>query len=247
MATAAEVLPLTWYAEDQAIGKGLNYTYPVWSSATANANANVEIPGPPAKLGDVCTGNNGSRWVFVQASSTITAGNVIYINQQFMANVLSSASLIISSYGITAPTSNMKIGFAQFNNGLPSSIRLSTTQVVANPNDYFWACLGAEAGLQVNIGATSCQRGAVNPVLSQTMKGAIVTTIDPGTSVSFVNLIGRVAVITTNTQTSVVLDLCRVCKLKHLRSMVQKMFCILHTMKCMIHMHSLVTLRLVYT
>ena len=189
MATAAEVLPLTWYAEDQAIGKGLNYTYPVWSSATANANANVEIPGPPAKLGDVCAGNNGSRWVFVQASSTITAGNVIYINQQFMANVLSSASLIISSYGITAPTSNMKIGFAQFNNGLPSSIRLSTTQVVANPSDYFWACLGAEAGLQVNIGATSCQRGAVVPLLSQAMKGAIVTTIDPGTSVSFVNLL----------------------------------------------------------
>jgi hypothetical protein len=189
MATAAEVLPFTWYAEDQAIGKGLNYTFTVWSSATANANANVEIPAAPAKLGDTCTGNYNSRWIFVQASTTITAGNLVYINQQFVANVLSSASLIISSYGITAVTSNIKIGFAQFNNGLPSSIRLSTTQVVANANDYFWACLGADAGLQVNIGATSCQRGAVIPVLSQTMKGAIVTTIDPGTSVSVVNLL----------------------------------------------------------
>jgi hypothetical protein len=189
MATAAAVLPLTWYAEDQAIGKSLNYTFSVWSSATANANANVEFPGPPAKLGDICRGNNDSRWIFVQASATITAGNVIYYNQQFVANVLASSSLIISSYGITYPSSNMQIAFAQFNNGNPNSIMLSTTQVVANPNDYFWACMGAAAGLQVNVATTSCQRGGVIPVLSNVVKGSIVTTADNASSISATSLI----------------------------------------------------------
>jgi len=75
--------------------------------------------------------------------------------------VMASTSFLVSSFGATQITSDILIGFAQFNNGSPGSILLSTTQVVAKTNDYFWACLGADAGLQVNVGATSCQRGGV--------------------------------------------------------------------------------------
>lgn len=187
MATA--VKPLLWYCEDPKIGMALNYTITPYTSATSYAQVNVEFPGPNAKLGDVCQGNNNSKWVFVKASTTITAGNVIWISPQFTANVMASSSFIISSFGSTYPLSNINVGFAQFNNGTPNSIMLSTTQVVAQPNDYFWACLEADAGLQVNVGATSCQRGAVQVYHSNVTKGSIVTTADNSASVSVTELI----------------------------------------------------------
>lgn len=186
MATA--VTPLTWYAEDAEIGQGLNYTYTVWSSATTGST-NMEYPAPPAKLGDQAWGNNGSQWVFVQASASITAGNVIWISPQFKANVMASTSFLVSSFGSTQITSDIVVAFAQFNNGSPGSIMLSTTQVVAKTGDYFWACLGADAGLQVNVGATSCQRGGVVVFHSNVTQGSIVTTADNNASVSATNLI----------------------------------------------------------
>jgi hypothetical protein len=186
MATA--VTPLTWYAQDAEIGQGLNYTYTVWSSATTGST-NMEYPAPPAKLGDQAWGNNSSVWVFVQASASITAGNVIWISPQFKANVMASTSFLVSSFGATQITSDILIGFAQFNNGSPGSILLSTTQVVAKTNDYFWACLGADAGLQVNVGATSCQRGGVVVFHSNVTQGSILTTADNNASVSATNLI----------------------------------------------------------
>ena len=185
-AVFAAVSPLTWYAEDQAVGKGLNYTYTVWSSSTANANANVEFPGAPAKVGDVAVGQNNSRWVFVQASSTITAGNMIYITPSFKANNLPARTLgsLASWFGPTQQPNLGNFGFAQFNNGSPSSIMLSTTQVMANTNDYFWALLEATSGIQVNIGSTSCQAGIVTPQASGLLNGSIVTTLDNSSSAS---------------------------------------------------------------
>ena len=186
MATA--VAPLTWYAQDAEIGQGLNYTYTVWSSATTGS-ANMEYPAPPAKLGDIAYGNNGSKWIFVQASASITAGNVIWISPQFKANVMASTSFIVSSFGSTYALSDIQIGFAQFNNGSPGSIMLSTTQVVAKTGDYFWALLEAIAGIQLNVGATSCQRGAVQVYHSNVTQGSIVTTADNSASVSVTNLV----------------------------------------------------------
>ena len=187
MATA--VTPLTWYAQDGEIGQGLNYTYTCYSSATTGS-ANMEYPAPPAKLGDVAIGNNNSEWVFVQASASITAGNVIWISPQFKANVMASTSWIVSSFGATQASERYSdLGFAQFNNGSPGSIMLSTTQVVAKTGDYFWACLGADAGLQVNVGATSCQRGGVVVFHSNVTQGSIVTSADNNASVSATNLV----------------------------------------------------------
>ena len=186
MATA--VAPLTWYAQDGEIGQGLNYTYTCYSSVTTGS-ANMEYPAPPAKLGDIAYGNNGSKWIFVQASASITAGNVIWISPQFKANVMASTSFIVSSFGSTYALSDIQIGFAQFNNGSPGSIMLSTTQVVAKTGDYFWALLEAIAGIQLNVGATSCQRGAVQVYHSNVTQGSIVTTADNSASVSVTNLV----------------------------------------------------------
>ena len=186
MATA--VTPLTWYAEDAEIGQGLNYTYTVWNSATTGST-NMEYPAPPAKLGDQAFGNNNSWWLFVQASASITAGNVIWISPQFKANVMASVSWINSSFGGTQALGILNVGFAQFNNGSPGSIMLSTTQVVAKTNDYFWALLAADAGIQVNVASTSCNRGPVGVYHSLVTPGSILTTADTTTTASATNLV----------------------------------------------------------
>lgn len=181
----ATVSPLLWYSEDPKVGFGLNNTFTVLTSVAQPTN--MEFPAPPAKLGDTCQGNNNSKWVFVQASTTITAGNVIWISPQFKANNMPAGASIGTTWGGTQVSSYGVFGLAQFTNGSPTNIQSSLTQVTAQPNDYFWACLEAEAGLQINC-ATSAQANTA-VYASGTLPGSVVTTSQTTTTASAAYLV----------------------------------------------------------
>jgi hypothetical protein len=181
------VTPLVWYADDPKIGLGLNYTYTTYTSVAQATN--VEFPGPPQVVGDTCYGINNSKWIFVQASTTITAGNVIWISEQFKANNLLTNPSLATSFGATAVLSDIHIGFAQFNNGGSLNIASSLLQALAQPNDYFWALLEAAAGIQLNVATTSCQRGPVAVYHSGAKPGNIVTSADLSTTASATYLV----------------------------------------------------------
>lgn len=179
--------PLNWYAEDPRIGMGLNFTVTAWTSAAQTTAP--ELPGPGAAVGDTCNGQNNSKWIFVQASTTITCGNVIWISKTYKANNLLGNPSLGTTFGGTQALSDITIGFAQFTNGLITNIQTSSAQVTAQPNDYFWALLEADAGIWVNVANTSCQSGAKAVYQSQAKLGSILTTADTSTSASATNLI----------------------------------------------------------
>jgi hypothetical protein len=178
------VSPLLWYSEDPKVGFALNNTFTAWTSVAQSTI--VETPGPISKLGDVCQGNNNSKWVYVQASSTVTAGNVVYISPQFTANNIgTSANATALVVPASLAKSNLNIGIAQFTNGNPTNIQATGTQVVANTNDYFWACLEAEAGLQINTSG-SITAGTVVYVANAT--NGSVTVAGSTSAVTLLNL-----------------------------------------------------------
>lgn len=112
-----------WYTMDNKEGVDLNL---IQSSVTITNDPSV--PAPRAKLGDRVQGNLGSEWVFVIASATVTANNVIAISSGYAVTNLNSALIVSNVYAY---------GFAQFNN------------TVANTGDYFWALLKADSGVGI--------------------------------------------------------------------------------------------------
>ena len=69
-----------FYTVDNQVGANLN------TPQTINTTTNPEYPAPNDSLGDICQGVNGSQWLFVQASTTVTAFNVVMIDNLFKAN-----------------------------------------------------------------------------------------------------------------------------------------------------------------
>lgn len=120
-----------WYTMDGKEGVDLN------NPQTISTTSNPDYPGPNAKLLDRVQGNFGSEWVFVQASTTVTANNAIVIDNTGKANNSTPALIASNVYAL---------GIAEF--------QASTAQ----PNDYFWACLKADGGLAINV-SPSAGRG----------------------------------------------------------------------------------------
>ncbi len=63
-----------WYTVDNKPGANLN------QPQTISTTTNPDYPAANFALGDRCQGNNGSEWVFVQASATVTANNLVAIS-----------------------------------------------------------------------------------------------------------------------------------------------------------------------
>lgn len=144
------VANLSWFPMDAKAGTGLQQRQTIPSSTGAisaqTANAGFELPAPSANLGDRVQGNNNSVWVFVKASTTVTAGNAIVWDEAFNANN-ATPTLAVTDKGIA---------IAQFyvqGNG-PGSIQSTLQQDAAQPGDYFWAAVQG-AGLVANITATA--------------------------------------------------------------------------------------------
>lgn len=131
-----------WYALDSKIGDDLQYVTTFYSTAS-----NPDFPtgggAPEYRLGEIVQGIGGSQWMFVQASSTVTALNVVAIDNNFNANNITSALAVsqVYSYGIAHFKSTVADGGTNGN------------------GDYFWALMIARGGFSVTI-IPSATRGA---------------------------------------------------------------------------------------
>ncbi len=144
-----------WYVT--AGKEGVNLNQPLTINTTTNpeyAQGSSFTAAPPFQLGDRVQGINGSEWIFVQASATITANNLIAISNGFKATVLSSALAVSNQYSI---------GVAEF--------QVSTAATA----DFFWALLKANGGVAVNAVA-STSTGSIL-FISNSPLGSITSTV----------------------------------------------------------------------
>jgi hypothetical protein len=112
------------------------------TSVSIGANPLVpEYPMPPANLGDRAQGTGDSEWMFVQASATVSAFNIIAIDAAGKCANLTSTLLASGLYAIGIaefqPAGGVTVGNA--NGG------------VANAGDFFWALLKAANGARLNV------------------------------------------------------------------------------------------------
>jgi len=167
------VAVLNWFPTDPKSGASLQQTQTVVNSQGSGATAlsaitgqtGYELPAANFALGERVQGNNDSLWVFVKASTTVTAGNLVAIDEQYNANNLTQT---------LAASLRFDIGIAQFytQGQGPGSIQSTATQATAQPGDFFWAAQQGQ-GLSVNIAAS----GAANTQLyvSSTTGGSVST------------------------------------------------------------------------
>lgn len=126
-----------FYVMDNKAGVDLNS---VITSVNSSAAPNPDIPAPPHNLGDRVQGNNGSEWLFVQASATVSAFNMVGINRSFRAFNITTALVASNLYCL---------GIAEFQTlgGVTSG---NASGGVCNGEDYFWAMIKVAQGARVN-------------------------------------------------------------------------------------------------
>jgi hypothetical protein len=133
----------SFYAMDNKEGVDLNAL-----QTSVGVTADPSIPAPRAKLGDRVQGNGGSEWLFVQASATVTAYNVVAIDAAFKAANATEALCVSNQY---------VYGIAEFPpNQMGATVSIGNANGgVVNAGDYFWAALKIAAGGQVNCAVTA--------------------------------------------------------------------------------------------
>jgi hypothetical protein len=139
-----------FYSVDNQIATDLN------NPQTISVTTNPEIPGPRSNLGDICQGIAGSQWVFVKASTTVSALNLVMIDEAFNAN--NAVQVTVTNGGISHT-----YALAEF--------QASTAQ----PGDYFWAAVQGRGGMLANVQSTAAAGVAL--YLSSSTPGALTTTI----------------------------------------------------------------------
>lgn len=127
----------SWKTMDNKEGVSLNDV-----QATIDANTIPEYPAAPMSLGDRVQGNNGSEWLYVIASATVTAFNMIAINKNFGAINITTA---VQASGIYT------FGFVQCQS-LVSTDGTSLNNV--QPGQRFWALMKVAQGARCNINAS---------------------------------------------------------------------------------------------
>lgn len=152
-----------WISEDNRAGIDLNFV-----QTSVGVSIDPSVPAPRAKIGDRVQGDNGSEWLFVQASSTVTAGMVVAIDTNHQARDCSIAML--SSFQYT-------FGVANFQpNQLGATVSIGNANGgVCNAGDFFWACMRATGQLGINALST-CAQGANRVFINIGTPGCITTT-----------------------------------------------------------------------
>lgn len=145
----------SWYTMDNKLGVNL---LAIQSSINTSVGASGDALSYPQigyepKLGDRVQGNNGSEWMFIQASTTCTQYGVIAVDVNFQGNPLTSALAVSNLY---------TYGIPQF----------SATQ--ANSGDQFWIAMKANGGGLVRVTDTAV-RGA-KLYISAGTPGALTST-----------------------------------------------------------------------
>lgn len=137
--------------------------------ATFDATTLPEVPGRRHNLGDRVQGNNGSEWMYVVASATVTAFNWIAINRNFGAQ---NATTAIQASGIFV------FGIAEF-----QAISTDQTSLLnAQPGQNFWALMKAAHGARVNVSATISVGPGAKLFVSQDIPGTLTTSTTSSTS-----------------------------------------------------------------
>lgn len=158
----------TWYTMDNKAGVNLNA---VISSVTVTNNpTQPEYPGLPHTLGDRVQGNNGSEWVFVRASATITCFNVVAIDSGYNATTMTTTLLASNLY-------HPGIAETQIVGGVTAG---NANGGVINANDFFWALVKAVQGARVNANTSATISPGAALYLSGTIAGHV--TSSAGTS-----------------------------------------------------------------
>lgn len=131
------------------------------NTAAAIVSTVPEYPGQGPVLGDIVEGNNGSLWMLVQATTTITSKNIVAIDANFRAINASTALALDKLH---------TLGVAQF------------AQSAADPAvaPVFWACIRAMGGLLVNCTGTVSTGQAANLYVSGS--GGMLATTSTGTT-----------------------------------------------------------------
>lgn len=173
----------TFYAMDNKEGVDLNYIQ------TSVTSTDPVVPGPRAKLGDRVQGNGGSEWLFVQASATVTAYNVIAIDAAFKAATLTETLMVSNQY---------VYGIAEFPpNQLNTTVSIGNANGgVASPGDFFWAALKIAAGGKINCAVTAA-KGAklwVSGLLPGSLTSAASTTVPQFTGLAIVETMATISV-----------------------------------------------------
>jgi hypothetical protein len=141
-----------FYSVDNQIAADLN-------NPQTSSTSTPDVPGPRNVAGDICQGIGGSQWVFVKASTTVTAFNVVEIDEAFNANNVNFSDVTLGSV-IT----------------LQKTLALAEFQVsVANAGDYFWAMLAGRGGALVNVQSTAAANTQL--YISSSVPGSLTTTV----------------------------------------------------------------------
>lgn len=109
----------TNYTTDSAVGVDFNQVY------TVSASATPETPAPPFLIGTTLIGFFGAEYIFVQASTSISANDFIAITGANQANSLTNTNV--------EATGGVRIGVA------PGAPVVTSTGIAAQA--YFWAAL----------------------------------------------------------------------------------------------------------
>jgi hypothetical protein len=147
-----------FYTVDNQVGANLN------TPQTINTTTNPEYPAPNDTLGDICQGVGGSQWLYVKASTTVTALNVVMIDEGFNANNCNFVAAATVSNRLT-------LGLAEFQSS------------VANAGDYFWAQLAGRGGSLVNVLGTAAANAQL--YISSSSPGSVTTTLTSSATNAF--------------------------------------------------------------
>lgn len=143
--------PTTWNTSPQS-GVDVTTYY-----AGISASLTPETPAPPFAVGAIMTGNQGTEFVFVQASTTIALGDFVAIQNGFFATSLTNTN-VISSLGC-------QIGMAA------TVVAQSVTLIPAGA--FFWAAIRGSS-LSGNA-ATATTAGAPVQLYTTATAGAIAS------------------------------------------------------------------------
>ncbi len=169
--------------------EGIDPTTYYTNLATPGGSVTPEFPAPPFLAGTKAFGSDGSEFIFVQASTSISLGDFVYIDAGITTFPFSAASLT---------TTNAKLANCV---GVASAgivLKQSVTYIPANA--YFWAC--THNNLTVNAPSvtlyTTATAGVISSVALSTAVAlnGIVCIISLTTSLA-VSVVPPVGVLTT--------------------------------------------------
>lgn len=133
-------------------GVDVNAVYAVSASVTP------ETPAPPFQIGDSVFGSNGTEYIFVIASTSITPGDFVAITNTETANSLTSTN-VVASVGARIAVADARV-------------TASVSYIPAGA--YFWATIRG-ADVRSNVGNTGVTTGNVQ--LFTTATAGVITSV----------------------------------------------------------------------